>query len=118
MASNVMYAINFLKLSSNNLALLIICHVRKVVHNAFNQKRASSMKQTYLGDKLKNATNITCTSIVVLRPDPLSPTPSASSSLKAPEKTEVDPDDPEPADEGHILVVMPLNSCAAQVYEQ
>jgi hypothetical protein len=34
-----------------------------------------------------------CTSTVVLRRDPLSPTPSASSVMKTPEKTE---DDPEP----------------------
>jgi hypothetical protein len=47
------------------------------------------------------ASNNVCTSTVVVSPDPLSPTPSSTSSaMKTPENTEEDPDDPEPEDGG------------------
>jgi len=38
----------------------------------------------------------------VVSPDPLSPTPSTSSTMKTPKNTEEGPNDPEPADEGDI----------------
>jgi len=38
----------------------------------------------------------------MLSPDPLSLTPSTSSAMKTPEKTEGDPYGPEPTDEGAI----------------
>ena len=40
------------------------------------------------------------TSIIVVPPDPLSPSPSTSSAVKTPENAEEDPNDPEPADRG------------------
>lgn len=48
----------------------------------------------------KNASKMVCTSNAVVSPDTLSPTPSSSSAMKNPEKTEKDPDNPEPADKG------------------
>jgi hypothetical protein len=43
-------------------------------------------------------------STVVVPPDPLPLTPSASSSMKTPENTEESYDDPEPADEGDLQI--------------
>jgi hypothetical protein len=43
-----------------------------------------------------------CTSTVLLSPDPLSPTPSTSSTMKTPDNTEDDTEGPEPAEEGQI----------------
>jgi len=40
------------------------------------------------------ASKSACTSTVMALPDPLSHTPSTSSAVKTPEKTEQDPDDP------------------------
>jgi len=40
----------------------------------------------------------------VVSPDLLSPTPSASSAMKIPENTEVNPDDCQPADLGDIQI--------------
>ena len=65
------------------------------------------------------------TSIVVVSPGPLSPTPSTSSAMKTSDpqssgpsasllKTE-DTDDTEPAAEGDIQVECPLISCTVQV---
>lgn len=42
------------------------------------------------------------TSTVVVRPDPLPPTPSTSLSMKIPENKEKDLDNPKLADEGDI----------------
>ena len=63
------------------------------------------MKQAALRGMVKNASKSVCTSTTVVSPDPLSPTPSTSSAMKTPEKTEEDPDDPEPADERDIQMV-------------
>jgi hypothetical protein len=41
-------------------------------------------------------------SIVTVSPDPLSLTPSSTSTIKTPENIEEDPGDPESADEGDI----------------
>jgi len=41
------------------------------------------------------ASRSVCTSAIVISPDPLSYTPSTSSTLKTPENTKQDPDDPE-----------------------
>jgi hypothetical protein len=57
------------------------------------------VKQAYLRDMFKKASNSVCISVVVLSPDPLSPTQSTSSAIKTPENTKKDPDEPEPADE-------------------
>ena len=43
-----------------------------------------------------------CTSTVVVIPDPISPAPSTSSTMKTPENTEDNLHDPEQADEGDI----------------
>jgi hypothetical protein len=47
-------------------------------------------------------------------PDPMSPTPSTSSDMKTPGKTEKDPDDPEPAYEGDIQMDYSSDSCTVQ----
>jgi hypothetical protein len=47
----------------------------------------------------KKASKSVCRSTVVVRSNSLSPIPSISSTVKTPENTEEDPDDPEPADE-------------------
>ena len=60
------------------------------------------MKQAALRGMVKNASKSVCTSTTVVSPDPLSPTPSTSSAMKTPEKTE---EDPEPADERDIQMV-------------
>ena len=49
----------------------------------------------------KKASKNVCTSTVLVSPDPLSPTPTFS-AMKAPENTEQNPDDLEPAGEGDI----------------
>jgi hypothetical protein len=43
-----------------------------------------------------------CTSNAVVSPDTSSPTASTTSSIKSPELTEEDPDDPKPPDGGDI----------------
>ena len=63
---------------------------------AFYQKKASSMKEEDLRDMFIKATNSVCTSATEAPPDTLSPTPSTSSTMKTPENTAEDPDDPEP----------------------
>jgi hypothetical protein len=50
----------------------------------------------------KKASKSVCASSGVESPDPLSPTPSPSSTMKASKNTEEAPDDPEPADEEDI----------------
>ena len=47
------------------------------------------------------ASKTICTSTIIASPDPLSPTP-ISLAMKTQENLEEDPDDTEPADEGHI----------------
>ena len=42
--------------------------------------------------------------MVVVFPDTLSPTPSASSAIRTPKNTEEDSDDSEPADKGDIQI--------------
>jgi hypothetical protein len=59
------------------------------------------LKQADLRDMFKKASNNFCTSIVVVIPDPLSPTPSTS-AVKTPENTKEDPDHPQHAGEGDI----------------
>jgi hypothetical protein len=60
------------------------------------------MKHTDFRGTFKMASNNVCVSTVVVSPDCLSPTPTTSSSMKTPENTEHNPDDPEPAGEGDI----------------
>jgi hypothetical protein len=48
----------------------------------------------------KKVSENVCTSAVVFSPDPLSPNPTIPSNMKTPEK----PDDPQPAEEGDILM--------------
>jgi hypothetical protein len=60
------------------------------------------MKQADGTNLFRKSSKSACTSTVVVSPDPLSPAPSTSSTVKTPENTEEDPDDPEPADEGDI----------------
>jgi hypothetical protein len=59
------------------------------------------MKQTDR-DMFKKASKSVRASSGVASPDPLSPTPSTSSTMKASKNTEEDHDDPEPADEEDI----------------
>jgi hypothetical protein len=63
---------------------------------------SSVISETDVSDIFKKSFKGTCTSTVVVSPNPLSPTPSTSSAIKTPESTEEDPDDPEPADDGDI----------------
>jgi hypothetical protein len=57
------------------------------------------MKWTDLMDMFKKASTSVSTSTTVVYPDALSPIPLISSTTK----TQEDPDDPEPEDEGDIL---------------
>jgi len=87
---------NSCALTSDNLEILIMRHLRRVVPRllftfAFYQIKASSVKQADLGAMFKKASKSVCTSNVV-SPDSLSPTPSA---VKTWENTE---EDLEPAD--------------------
>ena len=50
----------------------------------------------------RKASNSVWKSTVVVLLDPLPLSPSASSSMKTPENTEEDYDDPDPADEGDL----------------
>jgi hypothetical protein len=59
---------------------------------ALYQKKASSIKQSYLRDMFKKASTSVCTSTIEVSYDPLSPTPS-SSAIKTPENTQ-DRDEP------------------------
>jgi len=59
------------------------------------------MKQADRRDIFKKSSGVR-TSTVVVSPDPLSPTPSASSAIQTLEKTEEDPHDPERADQEDI----------------
>jgi hypothetical protein len=68
------------------------------------------MKYTDVKGKLKKASSNVCTAIIVVSLDPLSPNLSTSSALKTPENTEVDPDDPEQADEGDNHIEKPKSS--------
>ena len=65
-------------------------------------RKKVSVKQTDLSGMLKNLSWSVGTSNFVISPDPLSPTPSTYSTMKTPQNTEEDPNDPEPADEGDI----------------
>jgi len=53
-------------------------------------------------DMLKKASENVCTSIIVVSPDPMSPTASSSSAMKTPENTGKDPVDSEPVGVGDI----------------
>jgi hypothetical protein len=64
------------------------------------------MKETDLRDMFKVASRSICISTFAVSPDPLSPTPSASSAVKTPENKEEDPDNPEPADEEVIHEIL------------
>jgi hypothetical protein len=61
------------------------------------------LKQAYLRDIFKKASSV-CTSPDVVFPDPSSPTPSTSLVMKTPQYIEEDAADPEPGDEGDILM--------------
>jgi len=63
---------------------------------AFYQQKASSMQEEDLRDMFIKATKSVCTSATEAPPDPLSPTPSTSLTMKTPENTEEDPDGSEP----------------------
>jgi len=54
--------------------------------------------QADLRDTFKMASKNVCTSAIAVSPDSLSPAPSYFSDTKTPEKTDEDPDDPEPAE--------------------
>jgi hypothetical protein len=70
------------------------------------------MKQEDFSDMFTKVSSGVCSSTLVVSPDPLSSVPLTSS---APENREVDPDDPEAADEGDIQVVYCFDSCTTQV---
>jgi hypothetical protein len=88
------------------LKILITQHLRRVVLRTevllFTRTKASSMKQAHFSDMFKKASKNFCTSTVVVTPDPLSPTPSTSSTVETPKNTKEGPGHPEPADEGNI----------------
>jgi hypothetical protein len=81
---------------------------------ALYQKKASSIKQSYLRHMFKKASTSDCTSTIVVSHYPLSPTPS-SSAVKTPENTE----DPDGTLNQQIKVIskrnIPLISCTAKV---
>jgi hypothetical protein len=65
------------------------------------------MKRANIREMFKEASKSVAISTNVISPDPLSPTPSASSATKTPENTEDDPDDSEQAGEGDIQMEYP-----------
>jgi hypothetical protein len=67
---------------------------------AFDQTKASSMEQSNLRDMFRKTSKSVCTSIILASPNPLSPTPSATNT---PENTK---DDPKPADEENIQILL------------
>jgi len=64
---------------------------------------------------LKKSSKSVCRSIAAVSPDPLSPTPTSTSTMKTPENTEGDPGDPKSADEGDIQRQCSFDSCTAQL---
>jgi hypothetical protein len=68
------------------------------------KKKAPSVKQVDLRDILIKASKSVCTSMVVLFPDTLSPTPSTSSAIRTPTNIEQYPDDLELENEGDIQI--------------
>ena len=62
------------------------------------------MKQADLRDMFQKASKSVCISMIVVPPESLSPTLSASSAMKIPENKLVDSDYHTPADERHIQV--------------
>jgi hypothetical protein len=92
---------NSCNLTSNNSEIVIIWHLRRAVPRPkvllFTRKQ-SFINETDLGGMLKKASKSVCTSNIVLSPDPVSPTPSTSSTMKTPENTDKDSSDTEPAD--------------------
>jgi hypothetical protein len=93
---------NSLNLTSDNPEILIIWHLRGAVPRPeallLYQKKLLS-ETGNLSDTLEKSSKIVCTSTVVVSPDSLSHTASASSAMKIPENTEEGPCVPEPADE-------------------
>ena len=91
--------------TSYNLEILITQHLRRIVKTggfAFCQEKASSMKQADLGDMFKEVQrglqeylHINHCGISL----PLSPASSTSSTMRSPEHTVEEPDEPEQADE-------------------
>ena len=63
-----------------------------------HEENTLSVKQAYLWYMFKNTSKSVRTLTIVVLPDLLSPTPSTSLTLKTPENTEEDPDNPELAD--------------------
>jgi len=70
----------------------------------FFTKEVPTVKQEDLRDMFKKASKSVCISMIVVPPESLFPTPSASSAMKAPENKLVDSDYNTPADERHIQV--------------
>jgi hypothetical protein len=54
------------------------------------KKTSSSLKKADLRDVVNKASKYVCTSVVLVTPDPLSPTVSTLSDMKPPENTEED----------------------------
>jgi hypothetical protein len=71
------------------------------------------MKQADLTDMFEKAAKSVRTLVVVVSPDPLSPTVSSASAMKTPENREEDPDDPKPTDED--IQMKYYSGCTAQV---
>jgi hypothetical protein len=79
---------NSCALTSSNLEILIMQHLRRLVPRlpftfAFYQIKASSVKQADLGAMFKKASKCVCTTAVVLSHDPLSHTLSTSAVKSA-----------------------------------
>jgi hypothetical protein len=66
------------------------------------KEKASSMKQADFRVMLKKASKSVCTSMAVVLPDPLFPTPSTSSAMKTPKNIAENSKHPEPTDGGDI----------------
>jgi hypothetical protein len=83
---------NLFNLICDNLEILIIWHLRRVVPRLevllFTTKKCLLMKEADLRHIIKKASKIVCTSTIVVSPHLLSPTPSASSAMKTPENAE------------------------------
>jgi len=80
--------------------ILINWHLKRAVPTPkvwlFTRKRASSTEQADLRNMFKKASNTICRLTVLVSPNPLSSTPSTSSTMKTQENTKGKHDDPEP----------------------
>jgi hypothetical protein len=79
------YSKNAFNLTCDNSEILITWLLRRVIPKPegllFYQEKDSSMKEADLWDVFKMAYKSVCTSVIMVSPDSLSPTPSTSLAM-------------------------------------